>query len=442
MGTLDIKIFHTNDIHSHLYNYLKISDFLKNKKEQHGESMVYVDLGDHVDRSHPYTEATLGKGNISLLNDAGCDVATVGNNEGITLKKDDLKILYDDAAFDVICANLKDPGSKNPFFCPYTIKEVRGIKIGFVAATVEFTPFYRALGWEVSDAFDWIMNAVREIEDEVDCLVMMSHLGKYDDETLAMMFPEFDLILSAHTHHYFLEGDVVGNTLIAAAGRFGDYVGEVTLTFDGKTITGKKARLIETDLLSNVDDPYYDSGKFMLESHIVKNNMEQIKRTLYRPGRFICTLSKMLRLFTESDAAIVHTGLIAKAFEGGTLTEYDLHKVLPHPINAVQIELTGRELKEVFNQAMQHEFKDTVIRGMGFRGDIFGTFVTDNIGYIQSERAYFIDGERIDEKKIYTLGTLDMYTFGRIFPQFRAAKKKYIMPDFLRDIVRKYKDML
>src|SRR5699024_8016380 len=92
---IEIKLFHTNDVHSHLYNYLKIMSFLKNKKRQHGDNMIYVDLGDHVDRSHPYTEATLGKGNIELLNEAGCEVATIGNNEGITLQKEDLETLYD-----------------------------------------------------------------------------------------------------------------------------------------------------------------------------------------------------------------------------------------------------------------------------------------------------------------------------------------------------------
>src|SRR5699024_12881377 len=55
----------------------------------------------------------------------------------------------------------------------------------------------------------------------------------------------------------------------------------------------------------------------------------------------------------------------------------------------------SRELKEIFNQAMRHEFRDDVVRGMGFRGDIFGTFVTDNIGYIQSKREYYIGEEPI-----------------------------------------------
>jgi 2',3'-cyclic-nucleotide 2'-phosphodiesterase (5'-nucleotidase family) len=438
---MEVKLFHTNDIHSHLYNYLKIKDFLDNKKRQYKQDMVYVDLGDHADRSHPYTEATLGKGNVEILNEAGCDIATIGNNEGITLQKEDLKTLYDDADFEVICANLREVGSTSPYFKPYVIKEINGIKFGFIAATVEFTPFYKALGWEVSEAFEWILKAITEINTEVDCIVMMSHLGRYDDESLAMMFPEIDVILSSHTHHYFEEGEWIGDTLLAAAGRFGDFVGEVTLEFEGRALIRKHARLYDTDLLSSSDDHYYEIGRDMM-STVVKEEAPPIERTLYSTSRFIMALARMLRLFTDSDASLLHTGLIAKSFEGGTLTEYDLHKVLPHAINTVQIELTGRELKEVFNQASKHEFKDDIIRGLGFRGDIFGCFVTDNIGYVQSEREYYINGERIDDRRHYKLGTLDMYTFGRIFPQFRYSKKVYKMPEFLREIVKMYRTEL
>ncbi|MCG1010108.1 bifunctional metallophosphatase/5'-nucleotidase [Salinicoccus sp. ID82-1] len=438
---MEVKLFHTNDIHSHLYNYLKIKDFLHNKKRQHKHNMVYVDLGDHVDRSHPYTEATLGKGNIDILNDAGCEVATIGNNEGITLQKEDLKSLYDNADFDVICANLREVGSESPYFRPYVIKEINGIKFGFIAATVEFTPFYKALGWEVSESFDWILEAIREINTEVDCIVMMSHLGRYDDESLAMMFPEIDVILSSHTHHYFEEGEWIGDTLLAAAGRYGDYVGEVTLEFDEKTLVGKRARLYDTDLLTSSDDHYYEMGRDML-STVIKDSAAPIERRLYSTSSFITSLARMVRLFTDSDASLIHTGLIVKPFEGGMLTDYDLHKVLPHAINTVQIELTGRELKEIFSQASKHEFKDEIIRGLGFRGDIFGCFVAENIGYVQSEREYYINGEVIEDRRHYTLGTLDMYTFGRIFPQFRYSRKVYKMPEFLRDIVKIYSSEL
>ena len=267
---MEVKIYHTNDIHSALHNYMKFTSFIKNKRRQYRNNMFYVDIGDHVDRSHPYTEATLGKGNIELLNNATCDVATLGNNEGITLTKEQLKHLYDDAEFDVICANLREVGSKQPYFKPYTIKETGGIKIGFIAATVEFTPFYLALDWEVAGAFDWIEKYLRELEPKVDVIVMMSHLGMYDDETLANRFPEIDLILSSHTHHPFEEGERVNGVLLAAAGRYGEYIGEVTLTFENGRLTAKKAALIESDILSQAENDYYDIGKAKLKIQSLK----------------------------------------------------------------------------------------------------------------------------------------------------------------------------
>ena len=101
-----VHIFHTNDIHSNLNNFLQIKEFMKSKREEYPNTSVFVDLGDHVDRSHPYTEATLGQGNIELMNEARIDIATIGNNEGITLTHDDLNQLYDAAQFKVTCCNI------------------------------------------------------------------------------------------------------------------------------------------------------------------------------------------------------------------------------------------------------------------------------------------------------------------------------------------------
>src|SRR5699024_10300543 len=164
---MEVKIYHTNDIHSALHNYMKFTSFIKNKRRQYRDNMFYVDIDDHVYRSHPYTEATLGKGNIELLNQAICDVATLGNNEGITLTKNQLIHLYDDAELDVLSANLREVGTQEPVFKAYTIKDTYGVKIGFIAATVEFTPFYLALDWEVPGAFERIEKYLQDLKPRV-----------------------------------------------------------------------------------------------------------------------------------------------------------------------------------------------------------------------------------------------------------------------------------
>lgn len=436
---MNIKLFHTNDVHSTFDNYTRITSYIQDMKRAYGASMLYVDVGDHVDRSHPLTEATLGQANIEMLNEALCDVATIGNNEGITLEKKDLERLYKYADFDVICANLRHKETHELMFEPYVIREVGDVRIAFIAATVEFTPFYDALNWEVSGAIEWIRKYVDEVKDKSDIIILMSHLGRYDDELIAETMPEIDIILSAHTHHYFLEGEWIGNTLIGAAGRFGEYIGEITIDYTDGQIKEKEARLIDVNLLSSKHDKSYDRGKQLLSVPVLKN-AEPIERRLLSASRFMTELNEILLKFTRSHATLINTGLIVKPFYGGELTLYDLHTVLPHAINAVRIKLTGRELKEVIEQSEEHEFQDAIVKGMGFRGDIFGRFAMHNIGYITSKREYFIYQDNqprlIDDHGIYYLGTLDMYTFGRFFPQFKSAIKEYLIPDMLRDIVK------
>ena len=78
----------------------------KNMENRH--PYLTLDIGDHIDRSNIFTEGTLGKGNVHLLNDAKYDYVTIGNNEGITLSHEELESLYIAANFEVIVSNFTD----------------------------------------------------------------------------------------------------------------------------------------------------------------------------------------------------------------------------------------------------------------------------------------------------------------------------------------------
>lgn len=431
---MEIKLYHTNDIHSHLSDYDKIIRFLDDQRSKNAHT-YYVDLGDHVDRSHPFTEATLGQGNIELLNKAGTNVATIGNNEGITLTQDDFNHLYDQAKFKVTCCNLFDMDGQLPrHILPYVIDEIAGVKFGFIGATAEFTPFYNALGWQVTEPIEAIRSQVEIIKPQCDVIIILSHLGMFADRRIAEEIEGIDVILGAHTHHHFDNGEMVNEVLIGAAGRYGQYIGEITLEVDGRIIRDKKAVLYTTDELASDGDNYYEQGKSILQEVLIKEPLE-LPRRLYSASYAPALLARELRDYLNADCALVNSGLIVKGFSGSGLTKYDLHQMLPHPINPVRIHLSGRELKEVIAMSAKHEHRDEIVKGFGFRGDLFGMYVWDNIGYIQSERAYYVGNEEIDNHKDYILATLDMYTFGRFFPQFVQNKKEYIMPEFLRDIM-------
>lgn len=182
-----IHIFHTNDIHSHLEYWQRMQNFIKTQRLEYaklGEPSFLFDLGDHLDRSNIYTEATLGKGNIQLLNEAQYDVVTIGNNEGITLSFEELYSLYDEANFDVVVGNIEPiDGSKPTWLKPYTILQTKyGTKIGVIGATAMFEVFYKELNWHITEPRKVLNQLAAQLKEQVDILVCLSHLGISEDE--------------------------------------------------------------------------------------------------------------------------------------------------------------------------------------------------------------------------------------------------------------------
>lgn len=47
----------------------------------------------------------------------------------------------------------------------------------------------------------------------------------------------------------------------------------------------------------------------------------------------------------------MNAGLIVNSIEADKVTEYDIHRMLPHPINLVRVRLTGDELIKVIQKS-------------------------------------------------------------------------------------------
>ena len=436
-----IHIYHTNDLHSHFANWPRIKSFLANRKKWHeeeGDTCLILDIGDHADRSHPYTEGTTGKGNVLLLNEAEYDAVTIGNNEGITLSKEELNDLYVQADFEVVVSNLFDlEGNRPEWAKPYhIIHTAKGTRIGLVGATAEFTPFYRKLGWEITDAKASIIQVVKEIEGETDLIICLSHLGIRDDELLAELCPEIDILLGAHTHHIFHEGKWQGNTLLGAAGKFGVFIGHITVE---EEFEKTKARLIETANLHEVeagfDEFLVEQGKKQLDE-LIFHSTKKPKAEWFKDSELGNLFGQALIDFAEADCALFNAGIFLEDMPEGAMTRYDFHKMLPHPINPCLVELSGAELKEIYLQSLNSEWPQLELKGMGFRGVVFGKMIHLNMELV--DHRFYINGKLAVHDHIYRLVTLDMLTFGYFFPNLKRAAKTYFMPEFLRDVFSQY----
>ncbi|WP_339213599.1 bifunctional UDP-sugar hydrolase/5'-nucleotidase [Solibacillus sp. FSL W8-0372] len=444
-----IHFFHTNDLHSHFTYWKRSQSFIQMQRKMlsdRGETSFLVDLGDHLDRSNLYTEATLGKGNIKMLNEAQYDVVTIGNNEGITLPYNVLYHLYDDAEFEVVVGNLYSQFEENPrWMKPYTILTTRyGTKIAVIAATAQFDLFYKELGWEVTTPRAELIKLAFKLKKQADIIICMSHLGITEDELLAQECPIIDVIFGSHTHHVFEQGSLENNVLLTGGGKFGQYTGQLEIEYDHatRTLTEKKDRLYENALLPEVENEgewliqLQKEAKLLLDKPVFTLTKSYNKEWFHR-SQLSDLFAECMYDYTGADCVMFNAGIFVDKLRKGLISTYDIHKILPHPINICVIQITGSELKEIFLQSENEEWSRLELKGLGFRGIIFGKILNYGIE-ITKQRELFINGHLMEPDKVYRLATLDLFTFGYFFPSFKYAKKEYYLPDFIRDVFKNY----
>ena len=441
-----IHIFHTNDWHSHFAYWPRMQAYIQAQKalyEQQGDTVLLCDIGDHMDRSAIFTEATLGKGNVTLLNEAGYDVVTIGNNEGITLGFEDLTKLYEEANFDVVVANLTAIEGTTPAWVkPYVIKTTaEGTKIGFIGATAPFEAFYRKLNWEVRGAKEKLIQLAYHLREQVDVLLCLSHLGINEDEALAEACPIIDVIFGSHTHHVLPEGKLVNGVLLTGGGMFGRYLGELTLVLEQGKLqksTGLHASqqlpMLEKEALQVA--AINAQGEELMQ-HTLFTAPQTYNKEWYHYSKLSDLFAQIMLEKTDADCALFNAGIFLNDLAKGPVSALDLHRLLPHPINLCIIEVTAQQLKEILAQSTDESWPRMALKGLGFRGVVLGKILTYGFT-LTKQRQLVINGQLADENRSYRLVTLDLFTFGYFYPQFNYATKHYVLPEFLRELVMDY----
>lgn len=450
----EIVLFHTNDLHSHFENWPKIRRLVKAKRslyQKEGKTVVTIDLGDFSDRCHPLTEATDGRANVAIMNTLAYDLVTIGNNEGIGNSKKQLEHLYDQATFEVVLANLEDPKTQTlPDFCQaYKIMTTKeGTKLGFIGLTAPFPLTYNPNGWTIKQVEAVLPQLITEVAPQCDVLILLSHLGIDTDFMIAANYPEIQVILGSHTHHLFKDGEKINHVQLAAAGKYGQYIGEVHLFVDADTkqVTSY-AKTIETaSLEEQATDAkeiagYLTEGHRLLQAQQITQIPETLSTDLRQPHAFITVALKALKEAGQTEAAVLNNGLFLADLPEGIINADQLHEALPHPMHLIKVTLKGSDMSRLIREMEKSRqfLRKFPIRGMGFRGKIFGELCYDGIRFERNSQTVFWQGKPIQPEQKYTLTTVDHFQFVPFFPTIElVGEVEFLFPDVLRTVVANY----
>lgn len=446
-----------NDLHSSFNNMKKISTYInsvRSNSELMGEKVIVVDLGDNMDRMQKETEGTNGKVNIAILNQFGVNVATIGNNEGLTFTKNNLNSIFKEIDYKMVVCNLKDEDTNSlpDWADEYWIQDLEGLTIGWVGATAPYETFYQLQGWKVENPVTKIKEIVDKIKNKVDVIILLSHLGIGLDEMVAVNIPELDIILGAHTHRVFEKGIRKENQpLICQVGIFGEYIGHLTFDFDLLT---KEIIYLEEEVIpvagfdndpniSNIIEKYRKIAINELGVEVTKLE-EPLSLSINEESPLSNLLVDGVKNWVEAEVGLVNTGQLLEGLEQGSITKERIHQICPSPINTCRLKLTGSQLKLILEQALLDEFIYSSIKGFGFRGSTLGTLsvsgmrINYSLSYpdYQKIKSVLINGALLENDKEYFVGTIDMFTFGGGYKLVREGKEvQYFLPEFLRDIL-------
>ncbi len=454
-GAARVLLLHTNDVHSRLEQAARIATYIESERLALGndDRLLLLDVGDHMDRMRIETEGSDGIVNIRLMNDAGYDAVTLGNNEGLTCTDSMLERAYgQEARFSVLCANMvrTDTGSRPSWLQPDKIIVKGGLRFGIIGVTAAFADFYSNLGWEASDPIAAVAQRAALLRPNADVVVVLSHLGLQLDKRMAEEVGDIDLILGGHTHHLLEEPLVLNGTSICAAGKFGEYVGRVEIGWDETSAMPivhaacvPMAAFPEQEEASSVIGSFRVAAMSRL-SRIVAHLAVPLPLSTERESALANLLAAGIRRHTDAEIGLVNAGQLLAGLPAGAVTEAALHALCPSPINPCRMMLSGGSIRQALEESLLQEWIDKAIRGYGFRGLVLGTLAVDGleIHYEPEAPAYrklrsvVVNGNPLEDEREYVVGTIDMFTFGVGYESIKLGSDiRYYLPEFIRDVL-------
>ena len=220
-------ILHTNDTHScimplseHLADtmlagrggFLRRLEMIKQERKKHPD-LLYFDSGDFSQGS-PYYTLFKGDVEVELMNQMGCDAATIGNHE-FDFGMENMVRIFKKAKFPILCANYDFTSTPlQGLIKPYTIIRRKGIKIGVFGIGPKLEGLVLTHNYgnaKYLDPADTALRVATMLKEEKKCdiVICISHLGwdlgGDDDNRMISHSRNIDLVLGGHSHTYFTE---------------------------------------------------------------------------------------------------------------------------------------------------------------------------------------------------------------------------------------------
>ncbi len=440
--TLSITILQTADIHGQLDTHpelfwedekvvfknrgglANIKTLFDRERKKNPDRTIIVDGGDLIQGSG---YAALSEGNVmpEIIKNMGYDVIIPGNWE-VVYGKDIMMNVMKDYDTKVIVQNMYHDKTKKPLFPASWVKEIEGIRIGFLGINDPDVPVRQNPIFSMGISFSGLDDNLKKIVDNfkinenIDVLFLVTHLGIFKQVELAnnTIAENVDYILGNDTHERVREPIEGKYAKVTEPGAFGSFVGKLTLHFVDGILVDDDYELIDVD-------PTIFSADKEIQALVNKEKAPYIEHLETVIGytetpiyRYLTVENPMDNMIT--DAARWKTGAdisISNGFRFGNpivpedgkpapITRANLWNLLPVNEKVKTGKATGKQIKDWLEKEMHNAFsQNPTERFGGWLVRFSGMKVNFNSQNERGNRisAITVNGEPMNDDEFYTI---------------------------------------
>ena len=428
-----VTILHVNDV----YQFAPVEGgkrgglarLLTLKKEAIAENPnVIFTLGGDTLSPSVETRTYRGAQMIDAWNALGLDYAVFGNHE-FDIKTPELLKRIQESRFTWLGANVIDTKTGKIFADtpPFVVREIGGIKIGFIGLLLPEAKETSSMeaGLSVADYCSTAKKLVKQMRKKakVNAVIGLTHMFMNQDKELAKC-ADFDLILGGH-EHTLLQSSSNGTPIFKMTADARE-LGKFNLNFNAAT---KRLESFDWEIIPVTDQiadapefaVVFDKYRELLESLAVQvgatstrlDALSLSSRTKETNiGNFI---ADAYRQAAQADIGLVNGGSIRAdlTYEPGVLTKRDVLSILPFNNPIVKVEVAGKLLKQVLEHGVARSGPNEdnepgrfpQVSGLRFEYDVKKPVGSRIVSVT-------IGGQPLDEAKTYTLATSDFLVQG------------------------------
>ena len=270
-----LTLLHTADIHSQLHihdeffvengqpvykkrgGFASLKTMINELRKKNPVHTLVIDGGDCF-QGAGIAALTEGQAIIPLMNNIGYDIMLPGNWEVVYGKEMMMKDMF---AYNgvKVCANMfhdtKDEKNGELIFPPYFIKQVAGIKIGFIGYNDPLTPKRQSPAYSEGIKFTFpeknVARYIRLLKEHEKCelVFLLTHMGLAQQVGLSNMseIKGVDYILGADTHERVRKPIEGKYAKVTEPGAFGSFISQLDIVIENGVIKEHSYQLLDVD---------------------------------------------------------------------------------------------------------------------------------------------------------------------------------------------------